>query len=141
MTPEKIAIASDCIIRGMSTAEIAPLLDVNQSTVCRTINQPDVRARIEREATEIINRGLKPARRTLTRLAAMGNSKDCDAVTAKLSLDAAKHITNIAGLSGNAPGTIINQLIQINADPEQTQELRDIKSYLQNQWTEAEVIE
>ena len=141
ITPDQVATVTDCTIRGLATRETAQVAGISHTTVCRTINKPDVRARIEKEATEIINRGLRPARQVLTRIVAEGNTKGADHQTKKLSLDAAKHITNIAGLSGNAPGTIINQLIQINQDPEQTKELSDIKAFLSNQWTDAEVVE
>jgi hypothetical protein len=134
MTPAQTAIATACNLKGESIYEIAPKLGCHPSTVYRNLNRPEIKAIIEREAAEIINRGLKPARRTLTRLAAIGNTKDADKDMLKLSLDASKHITSMAGLSGNAPGTIINALIQVHQAPEQTRELDGIAAFLSAHW-------
>jgi hypothetical protein len=139
MTPEQIGIASRCKLNGESIEVIGPKLGVHPSTVYRNLERPEIKALIEREAAEIINRGLKPARRTITRLAAIGNTKSNDKDMLKLSLDASKHITNMAGLSGGAPGTIINALIQVNQAPEQAKELSGIAAFLSNQWQEKSI--
>ena len=141
MTPQKIKKATKMTIQGESTRSIGRTLDVNHGTIAKAINKPEIRAIIEREAAAIITEGLEPARKTLTRLARVGNKATGDLAETKLSLDASKHITSIAGLSGNAPGTIINQLIQINSDPETTKEIQNLKSYLQTQWTQGQTIE
>ena len=56
-----------------------------------------------------------------TRLAALGNTKGADKDTLKLSLDASKVVLNCAGILSNTPGTVINNLIQVNQNevPEQ----------------------
>ena len=139
MSPAKIKTATKRTLKGDTTRAIAHDLGVDHNTVARAINKPEIRAIIEREAAELINRGLKPARRTLTRLAAEGNKAGTDIALQKLSLDASKHITSIAGLSSGTPGTIINQLIQVNSDPETTKEIADLKSYLQTQWNTVDI--
>jgi hypothetical protein len=88
---------------------------------------------IEREAAEIINRGLKPARKTLTRLAAMGTTKTANKAHLKLALDASKHITSMAGLSGTTPSTIITALIQVNEAPQQHAELNTLIQFISQQ--------
>ena len=130
MNAEQLALATQCHLEGKSIYEIAPLVGRDPSTVAKALRKPEIRARIEREAEQIINRGLKVARRTITRLAAEGN-KGKDPAMLKLALDASKHITSMAGLSGNAPSTIINAMIQINSAPEESKEVQDIRSFLQ----------
>lgn len=134
MTPEQTAIATARYIEGQSTREIAPQVGAHWTTVARDLRRPEVRAKIEAAANQIINRGLKPSVNTLCRLAAKGNTKYADKDTLKLALDASKHITSIAGLSGNAPSTVINALIQVNQAPEQGQELTDIQRFLSHTW-------
>ena len=138
-TAQQIATVTERIIQGDTTREAGAVAGLSNATVSRITTRPEIRTLIEREATEIITRGLKSARRTITRLAAEGNVKDADIPTKKLSLDASKHITAIAGLSGNAPSTIINQLIQINTNPEQSRELDDIQAFLSDRWDTIDV--
>jgi thiamine kinase-like enzyme len=138
MTPEQTALIASESIKGSTTREIAAIIGCNQSSIVRTINKPDIRAKIEREANEIISRGLLPARRTLTRLAALGSVKCQDKDMLKLSLDASKHITAIAGLSGNSQSTIINNLIQINQAPEAAKEVAGLTSFIEAQWQQIE---
>ena len=111
MNPEQIATCTKLHLEGKSIYEIAPQVNRSPSAVAQTLRRPDIKAKIDREANEIINRGLKPARQTLCRLAAIGNTKQSDPAMLTLSLKASQHITNIAGLSGQAPSTIINALI------------------------------
>jgi hypothetical protein len=134
MTPAQTAIVTSRTIQGVPIRAIAQEIGTSHQTILRTQHKPEIKALIEREAAEIINRGLKPARRTLTRLAAIGNTKRADKDMLKLSLDASKHITSMAGLSGNAPGTIINALIQVNQAPEQSRELDGIQAFLSSHW-------
>ena len=118
MTPEqKINIITESA-RGTPCRIISDVTGVPRSTINDHQRRPDIRALIEQEGIEYIRRGLKPARRTICRLAALGN-KSTDPALLKLSLDASKHISTIAGLAGPAPGTIINALIQVNQVPEQ----------------------
>jgi hypothetical protein len=134
MTPAQTAVVTSRTIQGIPIRAIAQEIGTSHQTVLRTQHKPEIKALIEREAAEIINRGLKPARRTITRLAAMGNAKGADKDMLKLSLDASKHITSMAGLSGTTPSTIINALIQVNQHPARAQELDCISAFLQSQW-------
>lgn len=126
-------------LQGQTINEIGPAIGVNPCTVWRNQHKPEIRSIIEREANKIINSGLKPARRTLTRLAAIGNTKCNDKDMLKLSLDASKHITAIAGLSGNGSNTIINQLIQINQAPEQSKELTALANFMSANWSQGAI--
>ena len=141
MTPAKIKTATKRTLKGDTTRAIAHDLGVDHNTVARAINKPEIREIIEREAAAIISQGLEPARKTLIKLAEAGTKAESEPVDKKLALDASKHITSIAGLSGGTPGTIINQLIQINSDPETTKEIQNLKSYLQTQWTQGQTID
>jgi hypothetical protein len=71
----------------------------------------------------------------------MCNCKDADKDTLKLSLDASKHITSMAGLSGTTPSTIINALINVSAAPEQSQELINLQAFLTAKWQRQDAIE
>jgi hypothetical protein len=135
MTPNQLAVATSKAIQGVPGCKIAQAVGVHESTISRNLNKPEIKALIEREAQEIINRGLKPARRTITRLAAIGNNtKTNDKDMLKLSLDASKHITSMAGLSGTAPSTVINALIQVNQAPQQTAEVQALQQFMQQMW-------
>lgn len=134
MDANQLATVTSYHIQGMPQGEIAQRVGVTRETVCRNLNKPEVRAKIEAEAAQIINRGLSQARRTIVRLAAMGNVKGQDKDTLKLALDASKHITSIAGLSGNNSSTIVNALIQVNNNGVETSEVRAIHDFLANQW-------
>lgn len=134
MDSKQIATATKLYIEGQTLREIAPQVGAHFTTVGNDLRRPEVKAKIERAANHIINRGLQPAVRTLCRLAAMGNVKEADKDSLKLSLDASKHITSMAGLSGGAPGVIINAMIQINQAPEQTQELAGLAAFMSSQW-------
>jgi hypothetical protein len=119
MTPEQQAIIINNTVAGVTCRDIAPQLGISHAAVNR--HQHKLRDLIQKQATELLNRGLIPARRTITRLAALGNTKGADKDTLKLSLDASKVVLNCAGILSNTPGTIINNLIQVNQNevPEQ----------------------
>jgi hypothetical protein len=124
MTPQTEAIVINKTLQGQSSREIAP--QVNLSHVSVTHHQARLRDHIQKQAAELLNRGLIPARRTLTRLAAIGNTKTADKDQLKLSLDASKVILSASGILASA-GTTINNMIQINANetPELVQQLFD----------------
>jgi hypothetical protein len=134
MNSEQLAIIASKTIQGVPGCKIAQDLGVHESSVCRAKQRPDVRAKVEAAGNDIIDRGLKPAIRTICRLAAEGNKKSAPIDMLKLSLDASKHITAIAGLSGNAPGTIINQLININLADESSPQIQALQSAIEAQW-------
>lgn len=136
MDNQQTSIVIQRTIQGLTTRDIGQEIGLSRTAVNNVQHRPEVKAKIERAANHIINRGLQPAVKTLCRLAAMGNVKDQDKDSLKLSLDASKHITSMAGLSGGAPSTIINAMIQINQAPEQAQELQAIGAFLATQWQE-----
>ena len=136
MDNQQTAVVIQRTIQGLTTRDIGQEIGLSRTAVNNVQHRPEVKAKIERAANHIINRGLQPAVKTLCRLAAMGNVKDADKDSLKLSLDASKHITSMAGLSGGAPSTIINAMIQINQAPEQAQELQGIAAFLATQWQE-----
>jgi hypothetical protein len=111
MTPQQEAIIISKSAQAVPTRAIGQELGVSHTTIER--RQKRLRELINKEAAELLNRGLIPARRTITRLAAMGNSKDADKDQLRIALDASKVILNAGGILANA-GTTINNLIQIN---------------------------
>jgi hypothetical protein len=111
MTPQQEAIIISETANGATTRHIAPLVGLDHSNVAR--HQKRLRDHINRQASELLQRGLTPARRTITRLAAIGNTKAADKDMLKLSLDASKIVLNAAGILASA-GTTINNMIQIN---------------------------
>jgi DNA-binding Lrp family transcriptional regulator len=121
-------------MEGQTIRGIAAEMDISTRTVQNGLKRQDVRSLIERETAEIIKRGLIPARRTITRFAAMGNSKEATDADKKLALEASKHITGIAGVSGTTPSVVINSLTQINQQAEQTEEMKAFQAFLMNQW-------
>ena len=138
MRPDQTAVVIKRTVEGLTTRDIGQEIGLSRTAVNNVQHRPDVKAKIERAADHIINRGLQPAVKTLCRLAAMGNVKDADKDSLKLSLDASKHITGMAGLSGAAPSTIINAMIQINQAPEQSKELDSIAAFLSSQWQQSD---
>ena len=129
MSAEEKAIIVAGKVRGETDLALSQKIGRSHTTVGRYHNKPAVKALIEHEAAQIMERGLTSARKTLCRLAARGNVKDADKDTLKLALDASKHITSIAGLSGGTPGTVINALINIEGGEKQ-QEISKIEMFL-----------
>jgi hypothetical protein len=109
MTPAQQAIVAQKTLEGVPGCTIAQSLGVHPSTVTR--NRQSVRAYIEQEISALMQRGLKPARRTLCRLAAMGTTKQADKDTLTLSLKASQIII---GHANPQPGTVVYNLTQIN---------------------------
>lgn len=132
MTQQQFAQMISLSAQNVPLKEIEAKTGINYSQVCRMRQRPEIAAKIEQEAAELINQGLTSARQTITKLAARGTApEDQDnASVLKLALDASKTIISAAGLSGQAPSTIINNLLQINNAPDQTKELSDLASYL-----------
>jgi hypothetical protein len=109
MTPAQQAIVITETVKGVPGCKIAQELGVHESSVCRTRQKPDIKAKVDQAISQLINRGLTPAVRTLSRFAALGNVKGVDKDTAALALKAS---TTILGhVSGSGPQTVINQLI------------------------------
>ncbi len=143
MTPAQTAVVAVKSIEGVPGCTIAQSLGVHPSTITRTQNKPAVKAFIEAQITELMHRGLKPARRTLCRLAALGNRPTKDPQTGldgndkdilSLALKASQTILQHANPQ---PGTVIYNLTQINQAPEQAGELSAIELYLQDkQWAQ-----
>jgi hypothetical protein len=141
MNPANQAIVAQRTLEGFPTRAIAAEIGTSHTSVERARNNPKVKAWIEKEFTSLMERGLKPARKTLCRLAALGTIDQRDPDTGirrfdkdllKLSLDASKVIVSQAQ---GAPGTIINALIQINEAPQQSQELSGLAAFLSDRWS------
>jgi hypothetical protein len=111
MTPQQEAIIIDNTVQQVPQRAIGEMIGVSHTTIQR--HQARLRDHINQQASELLQRGLIPARRTITRLAGMGNVKTADKDTLKLSLDASKIVLNAAGILASA-GTTINNMIQIN---------------------------
>lgn len=122
MTPQEQAIIIQDKIQEVPQIVTASKLGVCQQAVSQ--RQAKLRDLINKEASELLNRGLLPARRTLTRLAALGNVKGQDKDNLKLSLDASKVILSASGILASS-GTTINNMIQVNTNevPEAVKEL------------------
>ena len=94
----------------------------------------EIKGIIEREASRIIEKGLHPAGDLIVGLVKEGLDKDADKDVKRLGFDAAKHITGMAGISGGAPGTVINTMIQVNQNPDRVNELSNVQKFLEHQW-------
>lgn len=120
MTPAHEAIVAAQTIQGVPSRAIAAQIGTSHTSVERARNRPSVRAYIESEITELMKRGLKPARQTLCRQAAMGNGKRYDPETKRELWD--KDVASIAQKASAIilqhanpqPGTVIYNLTQIN---------------------------
>ena len=112
MTPEQQAIIISQTARGATTRDIEPIAGLDHSTIARAQNQ--LRPLINAEIQALLTEGLTASRATIIRLAKQGSTTE-DKDWAKLALDASKTVLNVAGLTGQ-PSTIINQLINVNAD-------------------------
>lgn len=113
MDIEQTAEAIACKLKGMPQNEIAHRFGVHESTISRTVRSERAQAIIERETHELINRALKPARLTLSRLAAEG-IKSTDKDMLRLSLDASRTIFNAVGLGGNQ-SIVVNNILAVNS--------------------------
>jgi hypothetical protein len=138
MTPEQKAIIISQSALGIPGCTIAQSIGVHPSTVTRTQQQSDTRARIQAEAEAIINGGLRVSRQATLRASAealrqykaIANKQPYDKDLIKLGLDASKTILQVAGLTGQ-PSTIINTLININQDTGQADAVSLIGEFLQ----------
>lgn len=132
-TPEQIGITTKRTIEGVPIRQIAAEIGASHQTVIRIQHDPAIKAKIEAAAAKLINGPLNDAVETISRLAKQGKDTT-DKDWAKLGLDASKHITGMAGLSGTTPSTVINALIQVNEAPQQGQELTALTAFLQDRW-------
>jgi hypothetical protein len=133
MTPQQIATATQKSIQGVPGCKIAQTLGVHESTISRTLNNPEIKAKIEAAASRIVNEGVETAVDTVLRLSKRGKETE-DKDWAKIGLDASKTILAIPGIHGQAPSTVINALIQVNQAPEQLRELEGITAFLHDRW-------
>jgi hypothetical protein len=141
MTPENKSLVISLKAQNKSDNSIAEMIGCNPQTVTNLRKKDRIRELIEQEGKELILRGLIPARRTICRMAAKGNRDDISDADKKLALDASKHITGVASISGNSPSVVINNLTQINQAAEQTAELRALGAFLAQQWGKETVID
>jgi hypothetical protein len=118
---------------GISNRSIAKELGRSHGAVNKQLSENKlIRSLIEKEATRIIKKGLRPSGDLILKLvgdAVVSSDRD----EKRLGFDAAKHITNIAGISGSAPGTVVNTMIQVN-QTNQVEELGNIQKFLAHQW-------
>lgn len=111
MTPEQQAIIISGAVQGVPQRAVGEALGVSHTTIQR--HQAKLRERIQREAEALLQRGLIPARRTVCRLAAVGNRQNADKDDKKLALDASKIILGAASiLPAHTQSVFIGQLIQ-----------------------------
>lgn len=136
MTPENRALVVAGRIQEKSCREISREIGCNPKSITNLLKKDEIKELIERETSEIIKRGLIPARRTITRFAAMGTNPDATDVDKKLALEASKHITGIAGVSGTTPSVVINTLTQINQQGEQTKQIKAFGEFLMQKWAQ-----
>uniref|UniRef100_A0A6H1Z7P4 Uncharacterized protein n=2 Tax=viral metagenome TaxID=1070528 RepID=A0A6H1Z7P4_9ZZZZ len=111
MDNNQLAIITKKTIEGATSRDIEAITGLDHSTVARARQRPDIKAYIEAEGAKIIQGGLHIARKVILKRAAEGLNKSADDTTKDRSLKASVHITNMAGLSGQAPSTIVNALI------------------------------
>jgi hypothetical protein len=118
---------------GISNRSIAKELGRSHGAVNKQLSENKlIRSLIEKEAARIIKKGLRPSGDLILKLvgdAVVSSDRD----EKRLGFDAAKHITNIAGISGSAPGTVVNTMIQVN-QTNQVEELGNIQKFLAHQW-------
>jgi hypothetical protein len=110
MDTNDLATITKMTIEGKSTREIGAVIGVAHNTVAFHQKKPDIRAYIEAEADKLIRSGLSVARKVITRRAAEGLIKTATDIDKDRSLKAAIHITNVSGISGSAPGIVINNI-------------------------------
>lgn len=131
-TVKEKAIIAKMTVEGKTAEEIGKKIG---RTGCGVLQQrqdsKDIRRLIEKEADRIITRGLRPAGDLIVSL--VRDAEDGDKDARRLGFDAAKHITNISGISGGAPGTVINTMIQVN-QRDRVAELSNVQKFLSHQW-------
>ena len=122
MTPEQQAIIINDTVQGTPQVVTASKLGVCQQAISQ--QKANLLPWIQHQATEFLNRGLVSARRSVCRIAALGNTKGASNESLKLSLDASKVILNAAGIL-SSPSTVINNMVQVNQNqvPEQLRAL------------------
>lgn len=121
-------------VKGLGMQKIGEKIGRSRLTVRKALRTDEIRGIIEREASRIIEKGLHPAGDLIVGLVKEGLEKDAGQDVKRLGLDAAKHITGMAGLSGGAPGTVINTMIQVNQNPDRVSELSNVQRFLAHQW-------
>lgn len=122
MTPEQQAIIINDTVAGQTQVAIGRKLGVSHQAISK--QKANLLPWIQHQATEFLNRGLVSARRSVCRIAALGNTKGASNESLKLSLDASKVILNAAGIL-SSPSTVINNMVQVNQNqvPEQLRAL------------------
>ncbi len=101
-------------LEGKTTRQIGVAVGKSHVQVWSDLKREDVRAVIEKAANKIVQEGMQDAVDTLLRCVSLGTyTRDKDLL--KIALDASKHVTGLAGISGNTPSMIINAMIQINS--------------------------
>jgi len=133
-TPAEKALIVKGRLAGKSSRAIAKEIGKTHGTVNKILSTNKVvKETIEREAGRIIRKGLRASGDLIVSLVMDGSKVRADKDEKRLGFDAAKHITNIAGISGGAPGTVINTMIQVN-QPNRAEELSNVQRFLASQW-------
>ena len=111
---------------GIPERDIAPLVGVSPATVNRISHKPDIRERINQLATELVNEGHQLVKENILSTIKESNDQTVKPGTKeetayrlglrKLSLQASKNITDIAGLTTQQPSTVITQLINVEGN-------------------------
>ena len=122
MTPEQQAIIINDTVHEIPQVVTGCKLGVTQQAISK--QKANLLPWIQLQATEFLTRGLVSARRSVCRIAALGNTKRATNEAMKLSLDASKVILNAAGIL-SSPSTVINNMVQVNQNqvPEQLRAL------------------
>ena len=121
-------------VKGLGTDQIGKKIGRARNTIRKALRTDEIKGIIEREASRIIEKGLHPAGDLIVGLVKEGLDKDAGQDVKRLGFDAAKHITGMAGISGGAPGTVINTMIQVNQNPDRVNELSNVQKFLEHQW-------
>ena len=123
-------------LEGNSNREIAAKMGRHHLKVGKLLKSEELAEMIKAEAGRLIERGLRPACENIMGLVKESMTKDGkkDKDLRKLGLDASKHITNIAGISGSAPSTVVNTMIQVNQNTDRVNELSNVQKFLAHQW-------
>jgi hypothetical protein len=122
--------------QGLPLRTIARETGVSHVTVIR--EQKQLRPQVEAEMERLLTEGLSVSRATMVKFASYGATKECipgesDPQWSKISLDAAKTIVNIPLQSAANSTNIVNQLININLNPELSKEAKAISDFISSQ--------
>jgi len=124
--PALVDVIVEAKAKGVSDRGIAKQIDTTGATVNRISHRPEIRKRINQLATELITEGQESIKQTILDTIQTSNEQgvaqgDKDTNTyrlnlRKLSLQASRTITDIAGLTTQQPSTVVQTLIQVEGN-------------------------